>query len=150
MQISSRFTIAILILVAIDYFSKEQKITSDFLAGSIQVNPGEVRRILGQLKAADLVQVKRGNGGASLNRPLEDISFYDVYLAVECVEGGTLFHFHENPNPACPVGRNLHSALDQKLESVQEAMEQQLRELSVAEVATDARRMIQKETTGEG
>lgn len=39
MQISSRFTIAILMLVCMDVFKDEYKITSDFLASSINVNP---------------------------------------------------------------------------------------------------------------
>ena len=39
----------------------------------------------------------------------------DFYRAVECVEDNKLFHFHENPNAACPVGRNIHHVLDEKL-----------------------------------
>ena len=46
MQISSRFTIGLHILTAIDTFQNEYKVTSDFPAGSIQTNPVVVRRIL--------------------------------------------------------------------------------------------------------
>ena len=35
MQISTKFTIAIHILAAVEYFGKEEKVTSDFLASSI-------------------------------------------------------------------------------------------------------------------
>ena len=52
MQISSRFTVALHILTAIDQFSKDYKVTSDFLAGSIGTNPVIVRRLLGNLKDA--------------------------------------------------------------------------------------------------
>ena len=52
MQISSRFTLAIHIFACIDTFEKEYKVTSDFLAGSTNVNPVVIRKILGQLKAA--------------------------------------------------------------------------------------------------
>ncbi len=38
MQISSRFTLAIHIFACIDTFGSEYKVTSDFLAGSTNVN----------------------------------------------------------------------------------------------------------------
>lgn len=66
MQISSRFTIAIHIFACIDAFEDEYKITSDFLAESINVNPVVIRRILQQLKAANLISVTRGSGGAAI------------------------------------------------------------------------------------
>ena len=68
MQISSRFTIAIHMLTCMEIFKNEYKITSDFLAESIQVNPVIIRRILGQLKEAGLIEVKRGTGGAATGR----------------------------------------------------------------------------------
>lgn len=119
MQISSRFTLAIHILMCIDTFRDQYKVTSDFLAGSTNVNPVIVRKILGQLKAAGLVEVARGSGGATIEKPLQEITFLDIYHAVECVDHGELFHFHENPNPKCPVGGNIHAALDEKLAQVQ-------------------------------
>ena len=98
MQISSRFTIAIHILTCIETFKNDYKVTSDFLAGSINVNPVVIRRLLSQLKAAGIIEVARGTGGANVARPLKEITMLDVYRAVECVDKGELFHFHENPN----------------------------------------------------
>ena len=95
MQISSRFTIAVHIFACIDTFKEEFKLTSEFLAASINVNPVIIRKILSQLKAAGLVKVQRGSGGASIAKPLDEITFFDIYQAVECVEHGELFHFHE-------------------------------------------------------
>ena len=51
MQISSRFTIAVHIFACIDTFKEEFKLTSEFLAASINVNPVIIRKILSQLKA---------------------------------------------------------------------------------------------------
>lgn len=62
MQISSRFTIAVHIFACIDTFKNDFKITSDFLASSVNVNPVIIRKILSQLKSADLVTVQRGSG----------------------------------------------------------------------------------------
>ncbi|MCM1025662.1 MAG: Rrf2 family transcriptional regulator [Roseburia sp.] len=142
MQISSRFTIAIHIFSCIDTFEKEQKITSDFLAGSVNVNPVMIRKLLSQLKAAGLVKVQRGSGGASIARPPEEITLLDIYHAVECIENGELFHFHENANPDCPVGGNIHRILDDKLQRVQEAMESEMQKIKLADVLRDTRKYV--------
>lgn len=145
MQLSSRFTIAVHIFACIDTFEKEHKLTSEFLAGSVNVNPVVIRRLLQQLKAAGLIHVARGSGGASIAKPLDEITFLDIYHAVDCVESGELFHFHENPNPACPVGRNIHNVLDEKLYRIQKAMEDEMREITIADVIKDTQAFIAKE-----
>lgn len=137
MQISSRFTIAIHMFSCIHTFEKDRKVTSEFLASSVEVNPVVIRRILLQLKGAGLVNVQRGTGGASIAKPLEEITLLDIYKAVECVGDGKLFHFHENPNTECPVGRNIHKVLDEKLERVQCAMERELESITLADVQED-------------
>lgn len=147
MQISSRFTMAIHMFACIDTFSG-QKMTSDFMAGSIGTNPVIIRKLLQQLKAAGLVEVSRGTGGVTVTRPLDKITFLDIYKAVECNPDETLFHFHENPNPKCPVGRNIHNALDSKLAQVQAAMEQKLSEITLADVKNDVAACIEKEWSG--
>lgn len=134
MQISSRFTIAVHMLVCMEAFKGKYKITSDFLASSINVNSVIIRRIMTQLKDAGLIEVKRGTGGATIAKPLTEITFFDIYQSVDCIEGNTLFHFHENPNPKCPVGRNIHNLLDDKLLQVQTAMEQELKSITLADI----------------
>lgn len=145
MQISSRFTLAVHIFACIDVFKDDCKVTSDFLAGSTNVNPVIVRKILGQLKAAGLVEVARGSGGASIPKPLNEISFLDIYNAVECIENGELFHFHENPNTDCPVGRNIHAVLDDKLMRVQKAMETELSSITLEDIRKDAKKFMDLE-----
>ena len=81
MQISSRFTMAIHMFACIDTFS-DQKMTSDFMAASIGTNPVIIRKLLQQLKAADLVEVLRGTGGVKVKRPFNKITFLDIYQAV--------------------------------------------------------------------
>lgn len=133
MQISSRLTIALQMLICMETF-KAEKVTSDFMADSIGVNPVVIRRLLSQLKEAGLVRVKRGPGGASLAKPLAEISFLSVYQAVEPVLEKSLFSFHTNPNPACPVGRNIHQLLDGKLAQAQAAFEAQLAQLNLVDL----------------
>ena len=144
MQISSRFTLAVHIFACIEAFGEENKVTSDFLAASANVNPVIIRKILGQLKGAGLINVARGTGGTTLAKPLGEITFLDIYRAVECVDNGDLFHFHENPNPECPVGGNIHNILDDKLQRVQSAMERELASITLEDVKTDIQKYLKK------
>ncbi len=134
MQISSRFTVALHIFTCVDVFRDDYKVTSDFLAGSIGTNPVIIRKILTQLKNAGLIEVARGTGGIELTKELSEITFYDVYEAIEPVDGGDLFRFHEAPNPKCPVGRNIHVLLDDKLKDIQNAMEEKMRQYTLLDL----------------
>ena len=145
MQVPSRFTIAIHMLVIVALEGKENKITSDFLASSVGVNPVIIRKTLSQLKKAELVTVARGTGGAEIIKNLEDISILDIYQAVECLgKTDQLFNFHDHPNPNCPVGANIHVVLDEKLLKIQQAMEKELSLTSLAQLETDTEARIKK------
>lgn len=142
MQISSRFTIAVHVLICIETFKNDYKVTSDFLASSVNVNPVVIRRLLQQLKKAGIITVRRGSGGADIEKPLNTITLLDVYNAVECVGGGELFHFHENPNQQCPVGKNIHIILDERLDEIQKAMEKEMQSVSIQDMMDDAKKLI--------
>lgn len=143
MQISSRFTIAVHVLICIEAFKNDYKVTGDFLASSVNVNPVIIRRLLQQLKKAGLISVKRGSGGTDTDKPLDAITLLDVYHAVECVEDGELFHFHENPSQLCPVGKNIHAILDKRLDEIQKAMEKEMASVSIQDIMDDARKLIE-------
>ena len=140
MQISSKFTIGVHLLAVIDYLGEDEKVTSSVLAGSIGVNPVIVRNVMGNLKVAGLIS----RSGISLTKTPEQITFYDVYKAVDSVHDEGLFHFHENPNPECPIGRNIHKAMDSKLERVQTCMEEEMRKITLADVMTDIQSELKK------
>lgn len=145
MQISSRFTIALHIFACVDTFKNDRKVTSDFLAASINTNPVIIRRILTQLKKAGLIIVARGTGGIEVTREFSEISFYDVYQAIEPVEDGNLFRFHEGPNPQCPVGRHIHDLLDDKLNAIQTAMENEMKKYTLEDLQTGMQEFLAKE-----
>jgi len=136
MQVSTKFTIAIHILAAVEYFRTDEKVTSDFLASSIGSNPVIIRNIMSDLRNAGLIEIKRGTGGITVRKPLDEITFYDVYEAVE-KKKDELFHFHENLNPQCPVGGNIHAALDDKLRDVQKDFEESLKKHKLSDVVSD-------------
>jgi Rrf2 family protein len=134
MKISSRFTIAVHTMIAIEYFKGQFKSTSKFLANSVGVNPVVIREILGQLKKAGLVNVQAGTGGASLSKKPKNITLKDIFYAVESLDNEELFDFHENPNNECPVGKNIHKVLDKKLTNIQNAMNKELASTTLADL----------------
>ena len=145
MQITSRFTIAVHIITAIDYFKDNEKVTSNFLAGSVGANPVIVRNVMGNLKEAGIIDISQGKSGITLVKKLDEITFYDVYKAVDCVNDDGLFHFHENLNPQCPVGKNIHALLDDKLKGIQTAMEDEMRKYTIADLRTGMQDILAKE-----
>ena len=147
MQISTKFTIAIHLLAAIAYFSEGHRVTSEFLAGSIGTNPVIVRGVMLKLRGAGLIETKRGPGSIRLLRQLSAITFLDVYRAVETGSGKALFHFHEHPNPQCPVGRNIHRSLDGMLLDIQQRFEADLASHTVADVLNRIHACARKEAS---
>ena len=145
MQITSKFTVAVHILTCIDIFDGQMRVTSDFLSGSTGVNAVIVRNVLGQLRNAGIVETRQGSGGAHLAKALDEITLYDIYKAVDCVDDEGLFHFHENPNAECPVGRNIHKAMDDRLQTAQAALENELKSTTLAQVVADTRKIIDGE-----
>lgn len=135
MKISSRFSVAVHIGTLLA-FNNSSRITSDWIAGSVNTNPVVIRRILSQLKKADIVDVKSGAGGATLKKAPEDIRLLDFYQAVQSVPDDGLFHIHENPNPDCHVGANIQGILDLLLTKAQSAMENVLAEMTLQDVLT--------------
>jgi len=138
MKITSRFTIAIQTMLVIACFSKDKKVTSTFLAESVNTNPVIIRKILGQLKAAKLIQVRPGVGGSTISKPLENITLLDIFMAVGAAEEH-FFSFHKHPNAECPVGKNIHTVLDRHLEEIQEAMNAQMAKTTLAELLEDTK-----------
>lgn len=132
MQFSVRLPVATHVLLCIGRFQGEYKTTSTFLAGSVNVHPVIIRKVLGQLRTAGLVEVAAGVGGAKLKRSPKDITLLDVFRAVE--EDEDLFHFQENPNPDCPVGRNIHRVLGTRLERIKQHMREDLARITLEEL----------------
>lgn len=101
--------------------------------------------VLSKLKEAGIIDARQGSRGSRLARPAEDITLYDIYKAVDTVDETGLFHFHENPNPLCMIGRNIHAAVDDKLDQVQSAMEEELKRITMADVIGDLNKQIENE-----
>ncbi|MFC3884826.1 Rrf2 family transcriptional regulator [Bacillus songklensis] len=136
MSISSRFAVGIHILALIE-INKEGISSSEFLAGSVNTNPAVIRKIMGMLKKAGLVEVHPGIAGAKLAKDLSEITLLDVYKAVNVVQEKELFSVHEEPNPACPVGRNIQETIGPLFTAAQLALEKTLGNVTLEEVVKD-------------
>ncbi|QQZ09942.1 Rrf2 family transcriptional regulator [Heyndrickxia vini] len=136
MSISSRFSVGIHILALIE-INKNGVSTSEFLAGSVNTNPAVIRKIMGMLKKAGLVNIRPGVAGAELAKELSDITLFDVYKAVNVVQEKELFTVHDHPNPECPVGRNIQQTIEPLFAAAQLAMEKVLRSLTLEDVVKD-------------
>ena len=134
MQISSRFSVAVHTLLCVELFKEDYKVTSDFIAGSVGTNPVIIRRIMGMLKKAGLIEALAGTGGTYLLKKPEEVTLLDIALAVDLFENDQLFGFHDAPNPDCPVGRSIHAVLDHHMVAAQTAMEQSLAGVTLSDL----------------
>lgn len=141
MSISSRFTVGVHILALIE-LNKEGISSSEFLAGSVNTNPTLIRKIMGMLKKAGLIEVQPGIAGAKLAKEPSYITLFDVYKAVDVVQEKELFSVHENPHPDCFVGRNIQDAITPVLSAAQSAMEKVLGNVTIGDIVKD---IVEKE-----
>lgn len=89
---------------------RDEKIKSEAVAGSVNTNAVVIRRLLGQLSHANLVESQTGAlGGTRLARCPNQITLAEIYKAVSC---GEVFALHgKTPNKDCPIGRNIEAVL---------------------------------------
>jgi Rrf2 family protein len=132
---NSRYTVAIHILTLLAHVGDE-RLTSEYIAGSVNTNPVVIRRILASLRRANLVVSQGGSGGGwKMTKPARGITLRDVYRAVD---DGDLFPMHTKaPNPKCPVGRNIQEALSEHYQEAQLALEKELERTTIAALVDD-------------
>ncbi|MGA6166006.1 Rrf2 family transcriptional regulator [Amycolatopsis magusensis] len=133
MGLSSRSAVAIHALTLLARWD-DRSLTSAEIAESLASNAVLVRRILGNLRDADLVWATEGRGGGwSLARPAREITLYDAYTAVE---GGPVLSRHAHPpSEACEVGRNMQALLEVEFRDAECALEERLGKTTIAHLA---------------
>lgn len=145
---SSRFAVAVHILALLQEGGGEP-VTSEYIAESVNTNPAFVRRILSRLAEVGITTSRLGaGGGALLAQPAEDITLLEVFQAVE---GCDLFTMHHaQPNPKCPVGRNIQSALQEATGAAKRAFDAELRTRTAADVVRRLKSYESNARTEEG
>lgn len=128
-MISGKFAITLHILTLLSKFPDEY-LSSDFLAGSMNLHPVLVRKEIANLKRNNIVESKEGkNGGTKLLIPAKDITLDTIFkLTFEKVSLG----FSKNdPNPNCPVGKQINQNLQSLYDDINVKISNQLHGISL-------------------
>lgn len=128
-MISGKFAITIHILTLLSKFPDDY-LSSEFIAGSMNLHPVLVRKEIANLKKNNIVESKEGkNGGTKLSKSASNISLDAIYkMTFETVSLG----FSKNtPNPKCPVGKKINENLNNLYEDINEKISLQLKGISL-------------------
>jgi Rrf2 family protein len=107
-------------------------LSSDYLAGSININPVLVRKEIINLRKRGLVISREGkNGGSTLAKSAEQILLSDVFRATH--EGAFLGKARNSPNPNCPIGRQINLHLNSLYSEAEQALLNQLGSTTLAD-----------------
>jgi Rrf2 family protein len=112
-----------------------EPLTSELIACSVNTNPVVIRRLLGTLREAGMVESRIGVGGGwSLLLDPEQITLLDILRAVE--PQNEIFGMHRSePNPECPCGQHIQSVLSDVYSKVEEGMTRHLAGITIACIA---------------
>lgn len=130
---NTRFATAVHIMTLLAK-SPQEWLTSEWIAGSINVNPVIVRKEMSVLREAGLIMSRQGKeGGSQLAKNAELISISEVYKAVKNTE--VLGKKNQNPNPACSVGKEINVHLNTLFEETDQLVVNFLGDKSLKEFA---------------
>ena len=109
-----------------------ESLNSDWIAGSININPVIVRKELSALQEKGWVSTKKGkDGGSMLTISSDQISLEDIYRIVKNSE--VLGKKNLNPNPKCPIGKDINKGLEQLFTETDELVFSALKNRTLAD-----------------
>jgi Rrf2 family protein len=135
---NSRLTVAVHALAWIGLYQRQgfEVATSEQIADSARTNPVVIRRLLGELRRAGLVDSRRGMGaGWTVTRNLADITLLDVF---DALGSGPVFGMHhQEPNQECVIGSGIQPALGRVYGRLDEVLRDELARTTLEEVLAD-------------
>lgn len=130
-MLSGKFAISLHILTLLSKFP-DRYLSSDFLAGSMNLHPVLVRKEIANLKKHKLVESKEGkNGGVKLLIQAKDISLDTIYKIT--FEKLGLGFSKNDPNPNCPVGKKINENLQLVYDNVNMKISNHLSSISLSD-----------------
>ncbi|MFW7373044.1 Rrf2 family transcriptional regulator [Vagococcus fluvialis] len=128
---STKLSVAVHILSLLD-IEADNHLTSTQIAGSVNTNPVVIRRIMGQLKKANLIESYVGKKSNKLSKLPSEITLLDVYLAVH--EDELPFGIHQNTEINCVVGSQIQDVLETTYQKFQSEMMDSLKKVTLADI----------------
>ncbi|MEM6371486.1 MAG: Rrf2 family transcriptional regulator [Pseudomonadota bacterium] len=106
--------------------------TSADIADHAGTNPVVVRRVLGRLREAGLLQSEKGHaGGWKLARAPERITLADVYLALD---ESLIATDGMDDVPTCSVEHALHRQVSSVMQDIEQSLIERLSQTNISEV----------------
>ncbi len=128
---NGRFPIAVHILTLLSK-AEGELLSSDHIAGSININPALARKEISNLRKRGLIISKEGkSGGYSLGKPAQKITLANVYEAV--MDQPVLGLAKNTPNPDCPVGKQISKNIDSLYADLDKTLLTKLSSISLAD-----------------
>jgi DNA-binding IscR family transcriptional regulator len=128
-MLSGKFAITIHILTLLSKFPNDY-LSSEFIAGSINLNPVLVRKEIANLKAHNIVESKEGkNGGTKLSKSASDITLKEIFqMTFDTINLG---YAKNQPHPDCPVGKKINENLSGLYADLNEKVSLELKNITL-------------------
>lgn len=138
MKYSTKLSDAIHMLAFI-HLNPKNDLSSATIAFSIHTNPSYVRQLMMALRRAGILSSSQGQARPRLTRPLDEITLFDLYEAIEGTK--PLLHLDTNINPDCNVGVQIHYALEEYYNRVQQAAETEMKTITMEDIINSFHRL---------
>jgi Rrf2 family protein len=136
MKRSSRLSIALHALVHL-HAQPGKALTSATLSTCLMTNAVVVRRVLGELREAGIVEASKGpNGGWSLARPAAEITLHQVYAAMG---ERLLIRTESDPGDVtCAIVRSVDRVMTDFLDDAEALLAARLARVRLSDIASNA------------
>lgn len=117
--------------VLLHMYHAEKTLTSEQIAEMVGTNPVVIRRTMGLLKNNHYVRTEKGpNGGWILNCNLDEVSLYDIYLAIGKSPLFTIAMDHEDT--PCTIEQAVNKALINELSEAEHLLLNRFKDIKLS------------------
>ncbi|ARN89117.1 Rrf2 family transcriptional regulator [Levilactobacillus brevis] len=132
MKYSMRFSDTIHVLSYIEIYHGIAPLTSQAIATSVETNPANVRKIMVDLRRANLIKTVVGKAQPTLAKAPEKITLLDIFNCLD--EDTQLIQVDPKTNPNCIVGGNIQTVLDKKYQEFQSVVLAEMKKTTLADI----------------
>ncbi|MFV0556629.1 MAG: Rrf2 family transcriptional regulator [Lactovum sp.] len=126
---NNKLSVAVHIICLIEKLSASGHVViSDFIAGSVNINPASVRRIIPVLTKSEIIYKSNGYQISHFKK----LTLYDVLKSVDY--DNHLFYPHTNSNLQCPVGSEIEGKMLKIYSGLEKNLDNELKEIKLSEI----------------